>query len=400
VSAGPADIERYRRLLAACRALTTEREPAAVLQLVVDTARELLDADYAALGVADPDGRFAGFIHSGMDDEHVAAIGRYPVGKGLLGLVIDERHPVRLEDLSHHPQSCGFPPGHPPMTTFLGVPVIIRGEVLGNLYLTDKRGGPFGPEDEEVALTLAAQAAVAIDNARAYEQARRASQNKSDFVSMVSHELRTPVSAVQGAAGLLLSRRDELPADTVADLLAVIDRQADRMSSLIADLLDLSRVESGRLQVHLGEVDLVAAAERVAESTRALHPACAVAVDLGPGTVVWADAMRVEQILGNLVVNAAKYGAAHVTITAAEDRDEIVVAVTDDGPGVPQEIRDRLFDRFVRGAAHDGHVTGSGLGLAIVAELARRFGGRAWYEPVGGHGSRFLVALPRREARG
>lgn len=393
------DVERYRRLLAASRALTTERDPAAVLQLVVDTARELLDADYAALGVADPEGRFAGFIHSGMDQAHVDAIGRYPVGKGLLGLVIDERHPVRLDDLSEHPQSCGFPAGHPPMTTFLGVPVIIRGEVLGNLYLTDKRGGPFVAEDEEVALTLAAQAAVAIDNARAYERARRASQNKSDFVSMVSHELRTPVAAVQGAAALLVSRHDELSGETVADLLGVIDRQSDRMASLIADLLDLSRVESGRLHVDLGDVDLAAAAEHVAGPARDLHPHCDIVVDVPPRTVVWADPMRVEQILANLVINAAKYGASQVRVTADEAAGETVIVVVDDGPGVPEEIRDRLFDRFVRGAAHNGQVTGSGLGLAIVAELARRFGGRAWYEPLEPRGSRFLVGLPR-EGRG
>jgi signal transduction histidine kinase len=145
------------------------------LHRVVEVAVDLVDARYGALGVLDPGGGLARFIHAGLDNEAVARIGSLPQGLGVLGQLVTSPVPLRTAELGAHPASVGMPPGHPPMRTFLGVPVAVRGEVYGNLYLTEKRGGPFTAEDEELVTALAGAAGIAVDNARqlADEQERR-----------------------------------------------------------------------------------------------------------------------------------------------------------------------------------------------------------------------------------
>jgi signal transduction histidine kinase len=166
---------RLRALLDAVIAVTSELSLDAVLQRLVETAAELTDARYAALGVIDRTGQgLERFIVTGIDPETQAAIGDFPRGRGILGVLIRDAKPLRLEDLSSHPSSVGFPPHHPPMTTFLGVPILLRGVAYGNLYLTEKASGAeFTSEDEELTMLLAGQAAVAVENARLYEAATR-----------------------------------------------------------------------------------------------------------------------------------------------------------------------------------------------------------------------------------
>lgn len=167
--------DRLRALLDAGIALTGELSLDGVLQKIVEAAAELTDAKYAALGVIDPTGKeLERFVVTGIDADTQAAIGDPPRGRGILGVLIRDARPLRLDDLGKDPQSVGFPPNHPPMTTFLGVPVLLRGVAYGNLYLTEKAdGAPFTEEDEELSQVLAAQAAVAIENARLYESATR-----------------------------------------------------------------------------------------------------------------------------------------------------------------------------------------------------------------------------------
>ncbi|UKD57438.1 GAF domain-containing protein [Amycolatopsis sp. FU40] len=163
---------RLRGLLRATQAITTGLALPSLLRRIVEAARELVGARYAALGVIGPDGRLTEFVHTGMDPDAVEQIGGLPEGKGLLGAVIEDPRPIRLTRLQDDPRSAGFPEGHPPMTSFLGVPIQARGEVFGNLYFTDGERGPFSAEDEQLALALAAAAGSAIENARLYETAR------------------------------------------------------------------------------------------------------------------------------------------------------------------------------------------------------------------------------------
>ena len=164
---------RLRGLLRANQLIVADLALPAVLRHVAEAARELLDARYAALGVLAPSGGLAEFVHVGMPAERVTAIGDLLAGEGPLGALLDDARPIRLDRLGDDPRSSGFPPGHPPMESFLGVPIRIRDEVFGNLYLTDSVHGRFSAEDEELARALAATAAVAIDNARHFESTRR-----------------------------------------------------------------------------------------------------------------------------------------------------------------------------------------------------------------------------------
>jgi signal transduction histidine kinase len=172
--AKPPSLDRLRVLVEAGIALSSELSLDALLQRIVETAAELTGARYAALGVIDRAGQgLERFLTTGVDPETHAAIGDLPRGRGILGVLIREAQPLRLDDLSHDPRSVGFPRNHPPMTTFLGVPIVLRGVAYGNLYLTEKAEGAFTEEDEELTQLLAAQAAVAIENARLYESSTR-----------------------------------------------------------------------------------------------------------------------------------------------------------------------------------------------------------------------------------
>jgi signal transduction histidine kinase len=166
--------DRLRVLLRATRAVAADLDLPVVLRQIVGSARELANAQYAALGVIAPDGGLSQFVTVGMDTETVAAIGPPPRGRGVLGLLVRQPRSIRLTDLGEHEASFGFPEGHPPMRTFLGVPIRIRDKTYGNLYLTDRRDGqPFSSEDEELVGALAATAAVAIANARLYAETSR-----------------------------------------------------------------------------------------------------------------------------------------------------------------------------------------------------------------------------------
>lgn len=192
--------ERFKRLVDIGTALLSELDLEAVLSSVVEAARELTSAEYAALGVLNRDHtELERFIYLGIDDEAKRAIGNLPRGRGVLGELIREPKPLRLADVNRHPHAYGFPPGHPPMHTFLGVPITVRGETFGNLYMTEKKGGAeFDDEDEAAAKTLATWAGVAIENARLYttlserevevERALRRSETSVDIARAVGGE--------------------------------------------------------------------------------------------------------------------------------------------------------------------------------------------------------------------
>ena len=168
--------DRTHALLEAVVAVGSHLELEVVLRQIVEAAVELVSARYGALGVVGDGGRLVEFVPVGLDESEIARIHHWPEGRGLLGKLITDPHPLRLHDISADPGSSGFPEGHPPMRTFLGVPVRIRDEVYGNLYLTEKQGGDFDEEDEALVQALAAAAGVAIENARLYAEARRQQQ--------------------------------------------------------------------------------------------------------------------------------------------------------------------------------------------------------------------------------
>jgi signal transduction histidine kinase len=247
---------RWRRLIDAGIAVTSELSLDGVLQRILDAAAELTSARYAALGVIGPSGRsLERFLTTGIDEETFELIGDLPQGRGILGALITDTHPLRLRDLTTDPRSAGFPPHHPLMHTFLGVPILLRGVAYGNLYLTEKEEGEFTAEDEELVTLLAAQAAVAIENARLYESATAWSQqleslhevvrslveetDLDDLLELVCRRLRELI----GARLALIA----LPT-TEGDLrVAAADVEGEAASSLLGHRLSRAGSKSGRV---------------------------------------------------------------------------------------------------------------------------------------------------------
>ncbi len=192
------DEPRLRELIDVGRSLVVELDPEVVFRRVLEVACELTGARYAALGVLDEDRHeLERFITHGIDEETRRTIGNLPRGRGVLGLLIEQPRPLRLSDVGNHPRSYGFPPGHPPMTTFLGVPVMIRGHAWGNLYLTEKRDGEFGDADEQSAMILAEWAAIAVENARLY----RSVASQRDDMERAVHRLEATTEIARAVGG-------------------------------------------------------------------------------------------------------------------------------------------------------------------------------------------------------
>ncbi|MFJ9453864.1 GAF domain-containing protein [Kitasatospora sp. NPDC101447] len=224
--------DRVHSLLEAVLAVGRDLELTQVLQHIVEAAVTLVDAEYGALGVIGEDQRLSQFIPVGVTDEQVALIGALPSGHGILGELIRHPEPLRLSRLSDHPASYGFPADHPPMRTFLGVPIRIRDKVFGNLYLTEKRGGgDFDAEDEAVLATLAVAAGVAIDNARLYARARQRQRWLEASAEVTSSLLSG--SAEQEVLDLLLARAAEIAGADLA-VFAVPVPQARELEVRIA----------------------------------------------------------------------------------------------------------------------------------------------------------------------
>ncbi|HXF96944.1 MAG TPA: GAF domain-containing sensor histidine kinase, partial [Gemmatimonadales bacterium] len=394
---------RFERLLAAGVAIFSERELGRVLQCITDSAREVVGARYAALGVLAPDGSsLCQFVTSGVDDALRKRIGDLPQGQGLLGLVIRERRAIRTADITRHPRRYGFPPHHPPMKSFLGVPIVSHDRVFGNLYLTEKVGADeFDEEDEAIAVHLAAQAAVAVENARLNDETKallgqvQAMQRQRDlFFAMMNHELRNALTGVYGWAERLV--RVKSP-EAVAQAGREVFEAAERTITLLNNVLDLTRLDAGKVRPVWRDLDLGAELERALAGLRPAADAKGIPLEVerpdGVATLR-SDPVRLEQILVNLLSNAIRHSpeGRPVTVRVEGNRDEVRFHVIDQGPGIPPEHLERLFEPFERFEPHSG--VGTGLGLPVSRRLAELLGGRLTVESQVGRGSRFTLVLP------
>jgi signal transduction histidine kinase len=395
--------QRFERLLSAGIAIFSEHALERVLQQVVDSAREVVGARYAALGVLAPDRKSLNqFVTSGVSEAERRRIGDLPTGRGLLGLVIRDPKPIRTVDITKHPKRYGFPPHHPLMKSFLGVPIVSRDEVFGNLYLTEKIGtAEFSLEDQAIAVLLAAQAAVAIENARLNDESQRLvgqvreMQRQRDLsFAMMNHELRNALTGVYGWAERLV--RGKSP-EGAARAAREVYESAERTITLLNNFLDLARLDAGKVRPVWRDVDIAAAIERATAGIRPIAEAKQVTLDVrraGSGHELRTDPVRLEQILVNLLSNAVRHGpeksAVVIEVLAADS--EVRFAVIDQGPGIALELQTRIFEPFERFDPHSG--VGTGLGLPVSRRLAEVLGGRLSVESTPGQGATFTLTLP------
>ncbi|HET8569978.1 MAG TPA: GAF domain-containing sensor histidine kinase [Candidatus Limnocylindria bacterium] len=358
-------------------ALAAELDTDALLQKVAELARQLANARYAALGVFGDEGELSQFFTAGITQEQRERIGPLPKGRGILGLLQAEGRPLRLRDLKQHPASVAFPPHHPAMNSFLGVPILLRGEPLGNLYLTEKVGAEeFSDEDERALVTLAAQAAIAIENARLYEQSER--------VTILEERQRIGMDLHDGAmqslygVGLLLEDAAAQVDDRPPDAKRAIARAVDRLNATIADLrsyvIGLSPIrESDR---PLREA-LPALAHQVAANAL-LH----VSVDVDPRAEEALDRSQREAmffIAHDALANVARHARARNVALRLVRRDATVaLEIADDGVGF--DPADRV----------------GGLGLRNMRERAFLVGGSLGVESAPGRGAQVRFEVPAR----
>ncbi len=398
--------ERLERLVKASNQVASGTPLPTVLQWIADFSRDLIGARFAAIGLLAPDNRtFESFTTSGLTEEDRLAIGPMPTGRGVLGVVIQDGAPLRLPVLTDHPRSVGFPPNHPTMRSFLGVPVMGRHGVLGNLYLAEKIGATeFSDEDEHLAILLSGKAASAVDDARRFaETARLMSEvqallrSRERFFAMVNHELRNSLAAVFGWAEMLVRKKD--PA-TVPQAAFEVVESAESAIALINDLLDLSRLDEDRLKPVLQTVDCATVVHRALSKVTPTAEERDITLDTSlPEVLVTChtDSSRVEQILVNVLVNAIRHTprSSTVSLTVSIEGDKVSFTVKDEGPGIPPENLESIFDVYITSPGEEG--VGLGLGLPLSRRLARLLGGDLTAANGATNGAVFALRLPLRD---
>jgi signal transduction histidine kinase len=301
----------------------------------------------------------------------------------------------------HHQRGPGVPEAHAQARTpaVHPDPADCRGHTLGSLWLASTYSDrPFDDTEFTLARDLGRLAALHIDNARLYDQAKRAIALRDEVLGVVAHDLRNPVGTVRMATDLLLDPKMRGSDAALERHLGIIRRQADRMERLIRDLLDVTRIEAGRLSV---AAEPTPTGELIRDAVDALSPLVIeaglhLAVQAGDDLPrVQADRERVAQVFSNLVGNAIKFTPAGGTLTLrAEPRESAVrFAVADTGPGIAADQVRHIFDRFWQAGHADGR--GAGLGLAIVKGIVEAHGGEIEVESEPGHGTSFFFTLPR-----
>lgn len=381
---------RLRLLLDAVVTMAGDLHLDDVLARIVAVAGSLVDARYAALGVLDvgPERRLRTFIHHGIDEETQLRIGELPTGHGLLGLLIDDPRPIRLHDLAAHPTSYGFPEAHPPMSSFLGVPVRIRDEVFGNLYLTEKiGGGDFTTQDESIVVALAAAAGVVIENARLHEQAERRQLWLSATAEITS--LLTDARADEETLQYVAERAREASGADIAWVVVVGERDALELRVVAGADADREKMRAlpmdRSLASHVIRTGESITVEDLATDERAVDPSAvlgwpqlgpAVMVPLGSHTgiegvlaLAWTRdrALRIHTVDPALPASFAKQAALAIQVSRArEDRQQL--RLFEDRDRIGRDLHDLVIQRlFAVGLSLQGAAT-----IVEDPDLARR----------------------------
>ncbi len=363
----------------ATRAIAAELDLDRVLQLIVDSARDLVGARYAALGTLDARGRIERFITSGISDEVRRRIGPPPQGHGLLGTIIRQGVTLRIADISQHPDSAGFPPHHPLMRSLLGVPIQVAGQAAGNFYLTDKEGAPeFSADDQELVERFALHAGIAIQNARLHLEVQKLAV--VDERLRISRDLHDGIIQSIYAVSLSLEEVPDLIPENSDEALARVDRAIDRLHTTIGDIrtfiVGLGPESGGGLHAALESIAL----ELLDGS------AIALSVDLSgadalDGRLSPEAGHELAQIAREALSNVARHSVARrasLSLDVDVDGDQATLRIEDDGIGFDPERR--------LGSSH--------FGLANIRDRAAAIAGTLLIDSRPGRGTRIIVRLP------
>ena len=385
-------LDSYVRLIDISRDLASTLDLDVLLDRIVQAAADITDAEAASILLYDNTARQLYFqVATNIDEPTLRGL-VVPLEGSIAGWIVTNQKPLRIDDVSEDSRhfgdierTTGFP-----TKSILGIPLVTKNKVVGVLEALNKKDGDFTSGDENLLTVLGAQAAVAIENARLFQQ--------SDLISEFVHELRTPLASLSTATYLLL--RPEMSREQQEQIVSNIHNETLRLNSLASSFLDLARLESGRVQFRKSTfdvMDLLHECSDVMESKadedriqiRVIEPE-------GP-TLLEADRDKIKQVILNLLSNAIKYNRQNGSIILKTELREskMVISVQDTGVGIPEDAVGHIFEKFYRVRENEAKVPGTGLGLSICKQIIQGHGGTIEIKSKLGIGTNILIGLPR-----
>lgn len=385
-------LDSYLRLIEISRDLASTLDLDTLLDDIVRAAADITHAEAASILLYDDTARQLYFqVATNIDEPTMRGL-VVPLDKSIAGWIVLNHKSLRIDEASKDSRHFSDVDNNLGSATksLLGIPLITKNKIVGVLEVVNKKRGRFTDPDESMLTVLGAQAAVAIENARLFQQ--------SDLIAEFVHELRTPLASLSTATYLLL--RPEMSLEQRNQIVNNIHNETLRLNSLASSFLDLARLESGRVQfrkTRFSIADLLYEARDVM-MTKAQETNIQVRVDVPHDMpLLEADRDKVKQVLLNLTSNAIKYNRPNgsVIITGNFNEQEVSIAVQDTGLGIPEDSIPHLFQKFYRVREHEGKATGTGLGLSICKQIVQGHNGRIEVKSKMGVGTSFTVYLPR-----
>lgn len=385
-------LDGYLRLINISRDLASTLDLDVLLDRIVRAAADITTAEAASILLYDNTSRQLYFqVATNMDEPTMRGL-VVPLEGSIAGWIVTNRKPVRITDAHNDPrhfseieQATGYP-----TQTLLGIPLITKNKIVGVLESLNKRGGDFTDADENLLTVLGAQAAVAIENARLFQQ--------SDLISEFVHELRTPLASLSTATYLLL--RPEMSREQQEQIVNNIHTETLRLNALASSFLDLARLESGRVQFRKQKFDMVdllhECRDVMISKAEEEHIQVKVEEPDGP-SLLEADRDKIKQVMLNLLSNAIKYNRSNgsVILKTTSSENEMQISVQDTGMGIPEDAQGHLFEKFYRVREHENKSAGTGLGLSICKQIVQGHGGSITVKSKPSVGTNFTVHLPR-----
>jgi signal transduction histidine kinase len=385
-------LDGYLRLIEISRDLASTLDLDTLLSDIVHAAADITSAEAASILLYDDTARQLYFqIATNIDEPTMRGL-VVPLDNSIAGWIVTNRQPVRIDDANKDDRLFRDVDQTIEYSTksLLGIPLITKNKVVGVLEVVNKKRGKFTDADESMLTVLGAQAAVAIENARLFQQ--------SDLIAEFVHELRTPLASLSTATYLLL--RPEMSREQSDQIVNNIHNETLRLNSLASSFLDLARLESGRVQfrkTRFSAADLIYECRDVM-MTKAQETNVQIRVDVpNDMPLMEADRDKIKQILLNLISNAIKYNRPNgsVIITGSFTDAELTITIQDTGLGIPEDSLPHLFEKFYRVREHEGKASGTGLGLSICKQIVQGHNGRIEVKSKMGVGTSFSIHLPR-----
>jgi signal transduction histidine kinase len=387
-------LERYERLISISQRMNSTFEVRSLLGMIIDAAKELTDTEAASILLIDPSSGDLRFEAAPNIKPHEMERITVPLDGSIAGWIVKHGEPRVIHDVTKEPEFYNRVDDAIAFKTrsLLGVPMRAHDKVIGVLEALNKNDdNEFYPDDIETLTALANQAAIAIENARLFQQ--------SDFIAEMVHEIRTPLAALKASTVLL--QRPDLPAEKRTDIVVTMQGETERLIRMTSEFLDLARLESGRFQLEKAPFDLNRLLHESVDVV--IHQAQQKSVTFHLNAVpiqVMGDRGKIKQVILNMLTNSIKYNRenGHVTIRVRDIEIKgdafVEISVSDTGFGISADNLKNLFQKFFRVADTAGMTQGTGLGLAITRHIVEAHGGQVWAESEHGKGSTFFVTLP------